>query len=52
MFVWNILNGQNQRLLRDGKAIESAEENISELRLHFAEFEEKRLPVLQQLGIA
>jgi hypothetical protein len=52
MFVWNILNGQNQRLLRDGKPIESAEENISELRLRLAEFEEKHLPVLQQLGVA
>jgi hypothetical protein len=52
IFAWNILNGQNQRLLKDGKAIESAEENISELRLRLAEFEGKRLSVLQQLGIA
>lgn len=51
-FVWNILNAQNQRLMKDGKAIENAEDNISELRLRLTEFEEKRLPILQQLGIA
>ena len=52
MYVWNILNSQNQRLIKDGKPIESADENIAELRTRLAIFEEKRLPVLQQLGIA
>ena len=51
-FVWNILNAQGQRLVKDGNAIESPEENLAELRTRLAEFEEKRLPVLQQLGIA
>lgn len=52
MFMWNILNAQGQRLVKDGAAIESPEENIGELRARLSEFEEKRLPVLQQLGIA
>ncbi|GGK47180.1 class I SAM-dependent methyltransferase [Salinarimonas ramus] len=50
-FAWSVLNGQGQRLVRDGKPIESPEENLAELRTRFEAFE-KRLPVLQQLGIA
>lgn len=51
-FIWNILDAQGQRLVKDGSAIDSPEENISELRARLTEFEQKRLPVLQQLGIA
>lgn len=51
-FVWNILNEQNERLVKKGKTIESLEDNITELKDRLANFEQKRLPVLQQLGIA
>jgi SAM-dependent methyltransferase len=51
-FIWDILNAQGQRLMKDGNAIESPEENVAELRSRLSEFEQKRLPVLQQLGIA
>lgn len=51
-FVWDVLNSQGQRLLKDGKPLENPDDNIAELRSRSKEFEEKRVPVLQQLGIA
>lgn len=51
-FVWQILNSIGQRLLQEGKPIESAEENLKELAKRHEAFVEKRLPVLQHLGIA
>lgn len=50
-FVWAILREQNQRLMRDGKAIESPEENLREVAEKFAQFTSKRLPVMKQLGL-
>jgi len=49
--AWAVLDSQNQRLLKDGKAIESAEENLTTLNQQAQEFSEKRLPILQKLGI-
>ena len=49
--AWNILDSQNQRLLQDGKAIESAEDNLTTLNQQAHEFSEKSLPILQKLGI-
>ena len=51
-FVWNILAAQSQRLLKDGKTLESAEENLAELTRQASEFAEKRLPILKALQIA
>lgn len=51
-FVWNILAIQNQRLIKDGKTLESAEENLAELTTQATEFAEKRLPILKALQIA
>ena len=51
-FVWNILAGQNQRLVRDGKPLETPEENLAELRKDHEDFVSKRLPIFEQLGIA
>lgn len=42
----------NQRILRDGKTIDSAEENLAELERQAEEFAVKRLPVLEALGVA
>lgn len=50
--VWNILAAQSQRLLKDGKTLESAEENLAELTRQASEFAEKRLPILKALQIA
>ncbi|HEV8036589.1 class I SAM-dependent methyltransferase [Yoonia sp.] len=51
-FVWNILKAQDQRLIRDGKPLDSPDDNIAELKERLSVFDEKRLPVLKQLGIA
>lgn len=49
--VWHLLAAQNQRLTKEGKAIESVEENLAELTGQAQEFVEKRLPVLKALGV-
>ncbi len=51
-FVWQHLQAMNQRLTKEGQALESAEENLAELTRQAAEFAEKRLPVLEALKIA
>lgn len=50
-FVWNILKEQGVRLIKNEKTLESENENISELMLLAKDFSEKRLPILQKLGI-
>ncbi|MBI1207187.1 MAG: methyltransferase domain-containing protein [Azospirillum sp.] len=52
LFAWEILGGQNQRLVKDGKTLMSAEENLAELAVRQARFAERTLPILVQLGIA
>ncbi len=37
---------------KEGKALATLKENLAELRTRAAAFTEKRLPLLQQLGIA
>ena len=49
--AWKILAEQNQRVLKDGKPMESAEENLNELNRLALEFSAKRLPILKQLLI-
>jgi hypothetical protein len=49
--AWTLLASQNQRLLKDGKAIETAEGNLAELTRQAQEFESKRLPILKALQI-
>jgi len=51
-FVWQILLSQNQRMIRDGKLLQTAEENIADLTERFTTYTTKRLPILKQLGIA
>lgn len=51
-FAWDILSRQNQKLIKDGKALESDEENIQELNSHATELEKDWLPLLQSLRIA
>jgi hypothetical protein len=47
--VWAVLFAQNQRLIKEGKALESAEDNIQELVSQANEFSRKRLPILKVL---
>lgn len=50
-FVWQIVASQGQRLMKEGKAIDSPEENLAELTTQATEFMEKRLPILKALQI-
>jgi hypothetical protein len=50
--VWPILEAQGQRLIKDGKTLQTAMENISELTTSAQDFVEKRLPMLKMLGVA
>jgi len=51
-FVWAIIAPQGQRLIKDGKALESAQENLAELTAQAHAFALKRLPILKAIGIA
>lgn len=51
-FAWGVLEAQGQRLIKDGKPIEDAAENLAELRTRLVEFDASRVEVLQHLGIA
>ena len=50
--VWIILQAQGQKLLKEGKTLETAEENMAELTRQAEEFAQKRLPILKALQIA
>ena len=49
--VWAVLSSQNQRLVKEGKTLESVEDNVQELRNQAIEFANKRLPILKMLEI-
>lgn len=51
-FVWDIVSGQGQRIVKNGKTLENPEDNLAELAAHAQAFAEKRLPVLKALRIA
>ena len=50
-FVWDIFSARGQRVVKDGKALETSEENLDELSRQAAIFTEKSLPVLNALGV-
>ena len=49
--AWAIIAAQGQRLLKDGKTLDSEAENKAELTAQAEGFAEKQLPVLKSLGI-
>src|SRR5229473_2747270 len=51
-FAWGVLSGQGQGLVREGKPIETAKENLGELTRMAREFATKRLPILKTLEVA
>lgn len=51
-FVWQIVSSQGQKLVKEGKALETYEENLGELTAQATEFLAKRLPILKALQIA
>jgi hypothetical protein len=50
-YVWNIFLSQNQRLIKEKKALVSDQENLNELKLLAQNFLTKRLPLLKKLKI-
>jgi len=50
-WVLGLLRGQGQFLIIEGKQIEDEDENRTELKRMFAEFEKLRQPVLQRIGV-
>jgi SAM-dependent methyltransferase len=51
-FVWEVLAQQGEKLVKDGKALETAEENIAELTELAVGFAKESVPLLNRLGIA
>ncbi|HEX4334592.1 MAG TPA: class I SAM-dependent methyltransferase [Polyangiaceae bacterium] len=50
-FGWATLYAQGQRVIADGKRLETAEQNLQHLAVEAAEFAKKRLPSLRALGV-
>lgn len=50
--VWQILASQGQKIVKEGKTLENAEENLTELVAQATTFAEKQLPILKALQIA
>ena len=51
-FAWEILAGQGQRIIKEGKTLETPAENLTELTEQAKVLAEKTLPVLKTLQIA
>lgn len=51
-FAWAILSEQGERIVEDGKTLETEAENISRLTDQAEKFKKKHLPILQALKIA
>lgn len=49
--VWAVLDGQGQKLVKDGVALETAEDNLTELMTQIETFTKDNLPVLKALQI-
>ena len=51
-FAWEILAAAGEKLIQEGRVLESAKANLEELRKQAAAFFTQKLPILQALGIA
>lgn len=51
-YAWQVLLAQGQKLLKEGKTLETAEENLAELTAQAQAFADKMLPILRALQIA
>lgn len=51
-FTWNLLVAQGQRIVKEGKQLETPEENLAELTQQASAFADKQLPVLKALMVA
>ena len=51
-FAWQILSSQGQKIMKEGSALNTPEENLAELTTQATTFAEKQLPILKALQIA
>ncbi|MBV5322704.1 MAG: class I SAM-dependent methyltransferase [Ilumatobacteraceae bacterium] len=51
-FVWSVLQSQNQKIVKEGKTLDNAEDNLAELNAQATAFAQKQLPILKALQIA
>lgn len=51
-YAWNLLRAQGQKLIKNGKTVETDEDNLAELSVQAKDFAEKSLPILKALEIA
>lgn len=51
-YVWELLQVQGQKIIKEGKTLESVEENLNELIEQAKTFEAKQLPILRALRIS
>lgn len=51
-YVWGVLSSQGQRLIVEGKPLESDAENLAELKKRSQKFAEMTLPILKAVQIA
>jgi SAM-dependent methyltransferase len=49
--AWQLLSSQGQRLLKDGKTLDTAEANLAELTAQAQAFAAKQLPILKALQV-
>lgn len=49
--AWNDLSMQNQSIVKDGVALEGADKNLQELRAQAKAFHDKRLGLVERLGV-
>ena len=50
--AWQIISTQGQRLIKEGKPLETDQENLDELTVQANDFSAKKLPILKSLQVA
>lgn len=50
--AWDVLHAQNERLIKQGAALHTPQENIEELRVQAEHFQQKVLPILRAMRVA
>ena len=49
--VWHLVSSQGQKLVKEGKTLESKDENLAELAKQATEFLDKKLPIIKALKL-
>lgn len=50
-FVWGIFKENDERVLKDGKVVETEEDNLREIRASYDAFHQKAMPLLKAMGV-